>query len=273
MVSQSRRRPLAGSLSIKMNQDKTEGLSVTLVLMLFFVSGALALVYEVVWARMMMHVFGSTALAVGTVLAAFMTGMASGSWWIGKIADRTLNCLRLYAWLEIGIALAAFVSHLLLSRMGPAHLAIYDLFGSSALIFAIVRFLLAFLLVMAPTVLMGATLPVLTRYLVSRQDKVGINLSTLYATNTLGAVTGVLLTGFFLIGRYGIHIPVYMAVIGNLLIGCIAWMASLRISESLIAYVPPAAEADDGPDRRHGTLDFSCHSVWSWNIRLHFFCL
>jgi len=116
-----------------MNQDKTEGLSVTLVLVLFFVSGALALVYEVVWAREMMHVFGSTALAVGTV-------------------------------------------------------------------------------------------------------------------------SGVLLTGFFLIGMYGIHIPVYMAVIGNLLIGCIAWMASLRISESLVAYVPPAAEADDGPDRRHGTL-------------------
>ncbi len=254
MVSQRRRRPLAGSLFIKMNQDKTEGLSITLVLVLFFVSGALALVYEVVWARMMMHVFGSTALAVGTVLAAFMTGMASGSWWIGKIADRTHNCLRLYAWLEIGIALAAFVSHLLLSRMGPAHLAIYELFGSSALIFAIVRFLLAFLLVMAPTVLMGATLPVLTRYLVSRQVTVGINLSTLYATNTLGAVTGVLLTGFFLIGRYGIHIPVYMAVVGNLLIGCIAWMASLRISESLIAYVPPAAEAADGLDRRHRTL-------------------
>jgi Flp pilus assembly protein TadB len=63
MVSQRRRRPLAGNLFIKMNQDKTEGLSVTLVLMLFFASGALALVYEVVWARMMMHVFGSTALA------------------------------------------------------------------------------------------------------------------------------------------------------------------------------------------------------------------
>ncbi len=213
-------------------------------MLLYFFSGALALVYEVVWARMMMHVFGSTAIAVGTVLAAFMSGMAIGSWTIGKIADRSHNCLRLYAWLEIGIALAALISHILLGRISPAHLAIYDLVGSSTAVFAFVRFLLAFLLVLAPTVLMGATLPVLARYLVNRQTMVGIKLSTLYATNTFGAVTGVVLTGFFLIGRYGIHIPVYIAVIGNLLIGCIAWMASLRISDSPAASMPSAAEPD-----------------------------
>ena len=193
-----------------------------------------------------MHVFGSTAIAVGTVLAAFMTGMAIGSWFIGRIADRSQNCLRLYAWLEIGIALAALVSHILLSRISPAHLAIYDLVGSSTIVFAFVRFLLAFLLVLAPTVLMGATLPVLTRYLVNRQTMVGIKLSTLYATNTFGAVTGVVVTGFFLIGKYGIHIPVYMAVIGNLLIGCIAWMASRRISDPSTSPLPSNAQADDG---------------------------
>jgi len=154
--------------------------------------------------------------------------------------------LRLYAWLEIGIALAALVSHILLDRIAPAHLAIHDLVGVSTTVYAFVRFLLAFLLVLAPTVLMGATLPVLTRYLVNRQTMVGIKLSTLYATNTFGAVLGVVVTGFFLIGKYGIHIPVYLAVIGNLLIGCIAWMASLRISDSPADSIPPATEpADD----------------------------
>jgi spermidine synthase len=222
-------------------------------LLLFFISGALALVYEVVWARMMMHVFGSTAIAVGTVLAAFMSGMAIGSWFIGRFADKSQNCLRLYAWLEIGIALSAFVSHLLLDRIGPAHLAIYDFVGSSAVIFAFVRFLLAFFLVMAPTVLMGATLPVLTRFLVHRQTTVGSRLSTLYATNTIGAVTGVLLTGFFLIGRYGIHVPVYIAVLANFLIGCIAWIASLRVSESSTPALPSAAQADDGAAYEDGT--------------------
>jgi len=116
-------------MSTKLNQEKPKGLPTFLVLLLYFISGALALVYQVVWSRMMMHVFGSTAIAVGTVLAAFMSGMAIGSWTIGKIADRNRNCLRLYAWLEIGIALAALVSHILLDRIAPAHLAIHDLVG------------------------------------------------------------------------------------------------------------------------------------------------
>jgi spermidine synthase len=224
---------------------QAEGLSIPVIVVLFFVSGAAALVYQVVWARMMMHVFGSTAVAVGTVLAAFMSGMAVGSWAIGRFADRSRNCLRLYAILEIGIALAAFVSHFLLGRIGPAHLALHDQFGSFPAVFAMVRFLLAFVLVMAPTILMGATLPVLARYLTNREASVGINLSTLYASNTLGAVAGVLLTGFFLIGRYGIHPPVYMAVAGNLAIAVIAWLLSMRsfAVRTSTSLPPPVDEA------------------------------
>jgi spermidine synthase len=237
-----------------MNQDRPERLSTALVLLLFFISGALALIYQVVWSRMMMHVFGSTAMAVGTVLAAFMSGMAIGSWVFGKIADRKRNCLRLYAWLEIGIALAALLSHILLSQISPAHLAIYKLVGSSAAVFAVVRFLLAFLLVMVPTVLMGATLPVLTRYLVRHKTSVGIKLSTLYATNTFGAVAGVLISGFFLIGYYGIHVPVYIAVAGNLLIGCIAWLASIRFPDTSSAALPPTGESEPGRSPISGTL-------------------
>ena len=93
-----------------MSRVKTTELSQRMVLVLFFGSGALALVYQVVWSRMMTHVFGSTALAIGTVLAAFMTGMALGSWYAGRLADRSANRLRLYAWLEIGIALSALAS-------------------------------------------------------------------------------------------------------------------------------------------------------------------
>lgn len=238
-----------------MRQHQAGGLPIALVLLLFFVSGAFALVYQVVWSRLMMHVFGSTALAVGTVLAAFMFGMAVGAWRIGKFADNSPNCLRLYAWLEIGIALTAFVSHTLLSQLGPAHLAIHDLSGASPALFALVRFLLAFIFVFAPTVLMGATLPVLTRFMLGRQMLVGINLSTLYSINTFGAVSGVLVTGFFLIGRYGVHIPVYMAVAGNLVIGCIAWIASLRISGSSPATLPVAPEPDDGGAGPEEALD------------------
>ena len=226
-------------------QGRQELSAPVLVLLLYFLSGATALVYQVVWSRMLMHVFGSTAVALGTVLAAFMAGMAVGSWLIGKAADKSNHCLRLYAFLEIGLALAALLSHTLLSHIGPVHLALYDVFGFSSAGFGVIRFLLAFVLVMAPTILMGATLPVLARFLVNRRNKVGINLSTLYATNTLGAVCGVLLTGFFLIGTFGVHIPVYMAVVANLVIGGLAWLVSLRVADTRLIQTTPVLESDE----------------------------
>ncbi len=179
-----------------MNREKTAQAPIVLVLLLFFFSGALALVYQVVWARMMTHVFGSTAVAVGTVLAAFMAGMAIGSWTIGRLADRSENRLRLYAWLEIGIAVAALVSHLALDRLDAVYPVLHGLVGGAGTLLALIRFLAAFLLVVIPTVLMGATLPVLSRFLVTGRGRVGAQLGTLYAVNTLGAVAGVLLTGF-----------------------------------------------------------------------------
>ena len=235
-----------------------------LVVALFFLSGALALVYQVVWARMMTHIFGSTALAVGTVLAGFMAGLALGSWVAGRIADRTANCLRLYAWLEIGIAAAAIAVHLLLDGLQSADSGIYEVLGGSAGMVALMRFLLVFLLVMAPTLLMGATLPVLTRVLVRRAGALGGRLSSLYAVNTFGAVCGVLLTGFYLIGRFGIHAPVYFAVAGNLAVGCIAWLASTRASGA--GEPAPAAPETAIDGRDQAPLD-------PWALRLVVFGL
>jgi len=234
---------------LMMRQQRSNGLPIALVLILFFTSGATGLVYQVVWTRMMMHVFGSTAIAVGTVLAAFMSGLAIGAWYFGKRADRSHNGLRFYAMLEIGIAVAALVSHLLLHQLTPAHRMIFELTGSVPVIFSVVRFLMAFVLIMVPTLLMGATLPVLARYLQNTGRVVGVNLSTLYATNTFGAVTGVLITGFFLIGSYGIHIPVYLALGCNLLIGGIAWFASARelpADTVSTAHINPPPEAGTG---------------------------
>ncbi len=230
---------------MKTNQQQTQTPRIALVLLLFFTSGVLALTYEVVWTRMMVSVFGSTAVAVGTVLAAFMAGLAIGGWQIGKFADKSRHCLRLYAWLELSIALVALASHLVLSQIGPAHTVIYELVSSSAASFGFVRFVLAFALVMLPTLLMGATLPVLSRFLLGRTNTVGINLSTLYAVNTLGAVVGVLITGFFLIGRYGVHVPVYGAVMGNLMVGVIAWIASFRIPATLSGKLSAPKDLDE----------------------------
>ena len=211
-----------------------------LVLTLFFFSGACGLVYQIVWVRMLTQVFGTTATAVGVVLAAFMSGLALGSWLLGKAADRNPNPLRFYAFLEIGIGLTALVTHLLLTRITPAYITLYEISGHSETMFAVARFVLAFGLVTIPTFLMGATLPVLAKFVVRRLATAGADLSTLYAINTVGAVTGVLACGFYLIGAYGIHLSVYLAVAGNLGLGLIAWFASSQTNTMPAIPEPPS---------------------------------
>ena len=220
-----------------------------LVLTLFFFSGACGLVYQIVWVRMLTNVFGTTAAAVGVVLAAFMSGLALGSWLLGRAADRNPNPLRLYANLEIGIGLAALAAHLLLAQITPVYLALYEISGHSEAALAAARFLLAFGLVMMPTFLMGGTLPVLARFVFRRLAAAGADLSTLYAINTIGAVTGALACGFYLIGTFGIHVTVYIAVVGNLGLGMIAWAASKRVTSALAAAAAPPAVAPR-PDAR-----------------------
>ncbi|MGE5172508.1 MAG: fused MFS/spermidine synthase [Betaproteobacteria bacterium] len=202
------------------------------VFVLFFISGACGLIYEVVWSRMMVLIFGRSVLAVGTVLAAFMTGIALGSYVLGKYADRSRNPLRLYSLYEIGVGLTAFLASFFLIRITPVYVWVHATFGESPLAFAFVRFFIAFTLLIIPTILMGATLPILSRVVLKRLSRVGQELGTLYAINTVGAVAGSLAAGFYLISRLGLHGAVDVAVFGNLVVGLLAWLASTRSGQT-----------------------------------------
>ena len=216
------------------------------VYILFLLSGACGLVYEVVWSRVMTQIFGSTVLAVGTVLAAFMSGLALGSYLLGKQGDRSPNPLRLYAWLEFGVGLAALIAMTLMSRTDALYLALYGVSGGEGALLSSVRFIVAFALVMIPTVLMGATLPVLSRFVITRLSAVGSGLSTLYAINTIGAVTGSVVTGFYLIRTVGIHRSVYLAVACNVGIGILAWLLSRSTAADPTRALSQAAEREPG---------------------------
>jgi len=176
----------------------------------------------------MMLIFGRSVLAVGTVLAAFMSGLAIGGFLLGKYADRNRNPLRLYAAYEIGIGVSALIASLLLIRITPVYTWVHEVFGGVPVVFAIVRFFIAFSLLIIPTVLMGATLPLLSRVVVKRRSRVGQEFGGLYAMNTVGAVAGSLAAGFYLIGRLGLHGAIEVAVLGNLIIGVAAWLVSTR---------------------------------------------
>src|SRR6185295_17160816 len=175
-----------------------------LVLGLFFVSGISGLLYEVAWTRMLHLLFGDTVLAVSTVLASFMAGLALGSYAIGRSVDRRPRVLGLYAALEVGIAATAVLLPVALAALTLIYVWLYRQLHDLPWLFAVVRFALAFALLCVPTALMGATLPVLSRAVARSPATVGARVGTLYALNTGGAVVGCFAAGYVLLGSVGL---------------------------------------------------------------------
>jgi spermidine synthase len=187
------------------------------VLAVFFFSGAAALTYEVVWMRQLSLIFGATTLAVTTVLATFMGGLALGSWWLGRRADRTSRLLVVYAVLEVGIGLYALLVPALFDALRHPYILLrqVDLPYSTM---AAGRGLLAGLVLLLPTALMGGTFPVLARLFVQLRGDVGHAAGLLYFFNTAGAMTGCYLAGFHWIERLGLMNTTRMAVAVNLVL-------------------------------------------------------
>jgi spermidine synthase len=182
---------------------------------LLFVSGASGLVFEIVWVRAMGLHFGTTTPAISTVLAAFMAGLATGNWLFGPRADRHPRPVHLYRLLEAGIGLGGLLISLLLLK-GGALLAVFArAIAETGAVQTPLRFLLFFVLLLAPTTLMGGTLPVLSRALV-RSGSHGAVVGALYAVNTAGAMVGALVPDLFLIPNLGLWATAGLAALGNL---------------------------------------------------------
>jgi spermidine synthase len=188
----------------------------------FLVSGATGLAYEVLWTRMLGLVFGHTVFAVTTVLAAFMAGLGLGSYLFGRIADRQARPLCLYGILEIGIGLYALLTPLLFARAEAIYIPLRRALGLSFFSFSLAQFCLIFAILLVPATLMGATLPVLSRFFVHRLAALGGQVGRLYAINTFGAVLGTYLAGFHMIPVFGISKSLLLAAVANVGIGVLA---------------------------------------------------
>jgi spermidine synthase len=192
-----------------------------IILILFFFSGASALVYEVVWMKMLTLVFGATAFAISTTLASFMAGLALGNYWFGRLVDRSHRPLLIYSLLEFGIGIFAFIMPVVFSLLDNIYIYIYQDITQNYIGLNLIRFVLSFIILIIPTTLMGGTLPVITRFLFRQSGHLGERVSQLYSVNTLGAVVGTFTTGFFLIAVLGIHEAAYLAGTINLLIAAV----------------------------------------------------
>ena len=220
--------------------DSTTSLH-NLLRLLFVASGCAALIYEVVWFHLLRLVIGASALSVGIVLASFMGGMFLGSLLFARYVPSSKNPVRIYAQLEIGIGVFGLLMPLLL----PAVRFVYiGLVGYGPLGIAM-RAVIAAILLLPPTALMGATLPAIARLFPSGRRGMSL-LGGLYAANTSGAVLGCLLSAFVLLALFDVWVATITAVAINLAIGVVGLRASRRTP--WVAPAPaPAPLADAAP--------------------------
>ena len=203
------------------------------VLLLFLVSGAAGLVYEVTWTRAFGVVFGNTVFAVSTVLTSFMLGLAGGSWLFGRIADRSSRPLKLFALLEVGIGVYAFAFPTILATTDLFYRWFFQSFHPSLYPLTFVRFAMSVVMLLVPTALMGGTLPVLSKLWANSPGKkeaseagIGKSAGLLYSVNTFGAVAGSFLSGYLLIRILGVSNTVYLAASANILVGVLSFILS-----------------------------------------------
>jgi spermidine synthase len=217
-----------------------------LLYVLFFASGATALVYETAWVRVLSFELGSTVDAVTTVLAVFMAGLAIGGYLFGRLIDRGRNPLAVYAALEIVLAAFAVAFVLMRPHLHRAVLAVMPASGPAAASW-FVTLLLAAAVMLPPTILMGGTLPVLAKQVVRSSDTLGARLGALYGWNTLGAVLGCLAQTLVLTVSVGVRGSILLAACVNVVLGIIAAaIAALQRREAAVV-ARQAAATPAGP--------------------------
>jgi spermidine synthase len=198
-----------------------------------FTSGFAGLVYEVCAIRRCALAFGSTTLAVSTVIAVFFGGLALGSWLLGRLAARVRRPLRTYAILELGVAAAALLTPPAMAWAEALYGHLYRTLPAASVLLPLARLALAACVILPASVLMGGTLPLFARHCVSHAQDVARPVGALYAVNTLGAAAGCAATGFWLLPWLGIQ--------GSFLSGAGLSAAAGLLAAGLRAAAPIAA--------------------------------
>lgn len=218
-----------------------------LLIFCFFISGACGLVYEVAWLRTLGLIFGNTTFATSTVLAGYMAGLGLGALWWGKRIDTHGNPVKIYAKLEAGIGLYALATPFIWKLIDFSTIGFYRFIAPSFPIALIFKFIIAFSALLLPTFLMGATLPVLSKYFVKKDEEVGKQVGLLYGLNTLGAVCGVLFSGFIALQAFGVWQTVYLTGFLNLIIFFLCFHFTENQTAPCSPPLPPTGSSEITP--------------------------
>src|SRR5580765_1648529 len=214
-----------------------------LMLLLFVGSGCAALIYEIVWFQLLSLSIGSSAVSLGVLLGTFMGGMCLGSYLLPRYIDNKQHPLRVYAMLEL--AIGAFGLVLLFSM--PIVNTVYTAVGVSGFVGLILRAVVAAICLLPPTLLMGATLPAVARWVETSPRGVSW-LGFFYGGNIGGAVIGSLLAGFYLLRLFDMNVTTYIAALINVTVATLALLLA-----KLTPYEPvekAGATAEEAPGAR-----------------------
>ena len=230
-----------------------------------FVSGAAGLIFQVVWFHRAGLVFGRSVWATSLVLSSFMGGLACGSALVARYGHRIRRLVRTYAALEVAVAAAGVILALALPELTRAVVAATAPVAETVWLVNAVRFIVAFVALLAPATAMGATLPLLVAALTRARNGLGPALGHLYGWNTLGAVTGVAGAELWLIGTFGVAGAAGCAALLCLSAAAIAVAAAQRQDEGVPArrdivpeaghgFSPVTPDAASHPGRRRSLL-------------------
>ncbi|HVL66703.1 MAG TPA: fused MFS/spermidine synthase [Vicinamibacterales bacterium] len=187
------------------------------ILLLFVGSGCAALIYEIVWFQLLQLVIGSSAISLGVLLGTFMGGMCLGSLYFARFVGTERHPLRVYAYLEIGIGVLGLLILLAMPLLSSA----YTSLGTTGIVGLVLRGIVAAICLLPPTLLMGATLPAISRWVKSTPEGMSW-MGYFYGGNIAGGVLGCLLAGFYLLRVHDMVIATLAAVALNLLVAVIA---------------------------------------------------
>jgi spermidine synthase len=224
-----------------------------LVLLIFTLSGAAGLVYEIVWSRQLVLVFGNTTQAVTAILTGFFGGLAIGAFVGGRLADRVRSPLRMYGILELLLVGVVLLTPLSFRLINDVYQGIYPSIEGTPWL-PILRLVLAVLAVSPATILMGATFPSLVRHF-TRAAGLSVAFGRLYAANTIGAIAGTLMAGIVLIELFGLSGALRVGAGCSLIAGLSAlWLARGSATDGTTAPAPLPTPAPAAPGDPASTL-------------------
>jgi len=201
-------------------------------------SGTASLTYQVVWVRLLGLSMGSTSASISTVLAAFFLGLAIGSYLAERITRHRIHDLSVYLGLEAIIGISGLLLLPILLNLDYGVTLVPQLASSIGF-----KFFLSILLLIIPTICMGATFPVMASILIRAHHEVGLRMGQLYSLNTAGAVCGAAFSGFYFIPNWGLDGAIYIAFSINLFIVVVGYRLNKKLK------LPPLESAPATPER------------------------